>query len=223
MAIVPVEIYIILFVVQFLTAHKMIPIEACEPYFQYVRRYAELDAETEQLVASQLSQITFPAKHIILREGGISNKVYFVVSGTARSYYTDFSGNTVTWLFHFNNNFSIGRNVFIVDYRAFLTGKPSSIAIETISEVNALVFTKEAVNYLMEKSLKYEIWMRKLNEVVYLYLFDRAFTLLTMSAKDRYQKLLKEESHLLQMFPNYYIASYLGIAPQSLSRIRTLH
>ena len=201
----------------------MIPIDACEPYFEYARKHIELDPDTMQLVASQLSEITFPQKHIILPEGGICNKVFFVVSGTARSYYTDFSGMTVTWSFHFNNEFSIGRNVFAVDYRAFLTNKPSSIAIETLSEVSALVFTKEAINYLMEKSLKYEIWMRKLNENAYVYMSDRAFSLLTMSATERYQKLLNEEPHLMQMFSNYYIASYIGIAPQSLSRIRTHH
>ena len=201
----------------------MIPIDACEPYFEYVRKYVELDPETMRLTASQVNEVTFPQKHIILSEGGPCNKVYFVVSGTARSYYTDFSGMTVTWSFHFNNDLSLIRNVFVTDYRAFLTDKPSSIAVETLSEVNALVFTKEAVNYLMEKSLKYEIWMRKLNEMAYMSMFDRAFSLLTMSATERYHKLLNEEPHLMQMFSNYYIASYLGIAPQSLSRIRTQH
>jgi len=201
----------------------MIPVEACEPYFEYVQKYSELDSETKKLIASQISEITFPKKHIILADGSSCNKVYFIVSGTARSYYTDFSGITVTWAFHFNNNRSVIRNVFVTDYRAFLTGQPSSIAIETVSEVTALVFTKEAVNYLMEKSLKYEIWMRKLNENAYITMYGRAFTLLTMSATERYCKLIEDEPHLVQMFSNHYIASYLGIAPQSLSRIRTQH
>lgn len=201
----------------------MIPVDACKPYFDHARRYSELTDETMQLVASQVSEITLPQKHIILAEGDICNKVHFIVSGTARSYYTDFSGTTVTWSFHFNNDRSIGRNVFAVDYRAFLTGKPSSVAIETLSEVKAIVFTKEAINYLLEKSMQFEIWMRKMGESAYVYMYDRAFTLLTMSATERYRKLLEDESHLLQMFSNYYIASYIGIAPQSLSRIRTTH
>ncbi|MEX6689889.1 Crp/Fnr family transcriptional regulator [Danxiaibacter flavus] len=201
----------------------MIPIDACEPYFEYVRKYTELDAEAMQLIASQISEVTFPKKHIILPENSACNKVYFIVSGTARSYYTDFSGITVTWSFHFNNSRSVIRNVFAVDYRAFITNKPSSISIETLSEVKAFVFTKEAVSSMMERSLKYEIWMRKLNENAYVSMFDRAFTLLTMSATERYSKLVEEEPHLLQMFSNHYIASYLGIAPQSLSRIRSQH
>jgi CRP-like cAMP-binding protein len=126
----------------------------------------------------------------------------------------------VTWSFHFNNNLSLIRNVFATDYRAFLTNTPSSIAIETCTDLKALVFTKEAALYLMEKSLQYEIWTRKLDEMAYVSMFDRAFALLTMTATERYNKLLKDESHLMQMFSNHYIASYLGIAPQSLSRIR---
>jgi CRP-like cAMP-binding protein len=198
----------------------MVPVDVCEPYFEFLRKYVDLDLETEQLIASQISHVSFPHKHVILSEGGVCNKVYFILSGTARSYYTDYTGITVTWSFHFNNNLSLIRNVFVTDYRAFLTNKPSSIAIETYTEVTALVFTQESIAYLMEKSLKYEVWMRKLNEMAYISMFDRAFALLTMSATQRYHKLLQDESHLIQMFSNHYIASYLGIAPQSLSRIR---
>jgi len=201
----------------------MLTVEACQPFFDYVAKFYEFNSETKQLVASQLTEVTFPQKHIIQPEGVICNKTHFIISGTARSYYTDFSGMTVTWAFHFNNSESVIRNVFVTDYRAFLTNKPATIAIETLSEVNALVFSKEAVNYLTEHSLQYEIWMRKLNERAYVTMFDRAFTLLTMSATERYNKLLNDEPHLMQMFSNYYIASYLGIAPQSLSRIRSQH
>ena len=201
----------------------MVPIDVCEPFFKYMRKYVELDADTMQLIALQMSEISFPQKHIILVEGGMCNKIYFIVSGTARSYYIDVSGMTVTWSFFFNNNKSIGRNLFALDGRAYLRNEPSSIAIEALSDVSTLVFTKEALSQLMEKSLKYEIWMRKLTENAYVGMYDRAFTILTMSATERYHKVLKDEPHLMQMFSNYYIASFLGIAPQFLSRIRSQH
>jgi len=201
----------------------MIQVDTCEPFFEFMRKSVELDSNTRQLIAAHTSEITFPQKEIILSERAICNKAYFVVSGTARSYYTDSSGVTITWSFHFNTQASISKNLFAVDYRAFLTNQPSSIAIETLSPLSVLVFSREAVNYLMEKSLVFERWMRKLDETAYMHMYDRAFTLLTMSATERYHKLLNEEPHLMQMFSNYYIASYLGIAPQSLSRIRSQH
>jgi CRP-like cAMP-binding protein len=197
--------------------------ETCEPFFKYMRKYVDLDPDTMDLVAAHSGELTIPPRHIILHEDSLSDKVHFIVSGTARSYYTDFSGKTVTWSFHFNNEASNSRNLFAVDYRAFLNNQPSSVTIETLSEVNAITFSKAQVNYLIDKSFIYERWMRKLNESAFMQMYDRAFTLLTMAATERYNKLVKEEPHLLQMFSNYYVASYLGIAPQSLSRIRSQH
>jgi CRP-like cAMP-binding protein len=188
-----------------------------------MRKFVEPDAGTMQLIAAHTSEVTLPEKHLLLLEGSPCDKIYFIISGLGRSYYTDFSGKTITWNFHFNTAESTSKNLFATDYRAFLNNKLSSVAIETLSEVNALLFTKAEVNYLIEKSFTYERWMRKLNETAFMNMYDRAFTLLTMAAADRYNKLVKEESHLLQMFSNYYIASYLGIAPQSLSRIRSQH
>jgi len=201
----------------------MLPVDTCEPYFEYMRKSVDVDSEMMELIASQLTEVSFQQKDILIHEGGICNKIYFLVSGTARSYYTDVSGSTVTWAFHFNDSLSVIRNVFATDYRAFLTNKPASITIEALSGITALVFSKEAITHLMGKSLKYEIWQRKINEKAFVTMFDRAFTLLTMSAKERYCKLVADEPHLMQMFSNYYIASYLGIAPQSLSRIRNQH
>lgn len=199
----------------------MTSIEACEPFFAYMRKSVELDSELMELVAAHLNEVSFPPKHIILPEGSHCNKIHFIISGTGRSYYTDPNGVTVTWAFLFNTTESVTRNLFAVDYRSFLTRNPATISIETLTEVHALEFTREKLGQLMTESSKYESFMRKLNERAYLGMFDRAFALLTMSATDRYCKMVKDESHLIQMFSNYYIASYLGIAPQSLSRIRS--
>jgi hypothetical protein len=98
----------------------MIPVDTCEPFFKNMRMDIELNDDIMQLIASHMSEMTFPQKHILLREGYICNKIYFIVAGTARSYYTDVSGMTITWSFHFNNNKSITRNLFAVDYRGFL-------------------------------------------------------------------------------------------------------
>src|SRR5215470_8518171 len=127
----------------------MIPVDTCEPFFEYMRQTVEPDSVTQQLIASHVTAITFPPKHIILAQGAACNKVFFVVSGKARSYYIDVSGVTVTWSFYFNNDKSTNRNLFALDGRAYLTGQLSSIAIEALSDVSALVFTKEALSYLM--------------------------------------------------------------------------
>jgi CRP-like cAMP-binding protein len=198
----------------------MIDADFCEPFLDYMRKYVELTEDDVQMIAANAREVNFPKKHTFLQQGVPCNKVYFVVSGEARSYYTDFTGKTITWSFHFNTPASISKNLFAVDYRSFLNGQDSVITIETLSDFKALVFTKAEVHELILKLSAYERWMRKLNENAFMHTYDRVFTLLTMTASERYEKLLKEEPHLLQMFSSYYIASYLGIAPQSLSRIR---
>ncbi len=198
----------------------MINSDFCEPFLDYMRTFVELDAHAIEMIAANAKEVILPKKHTILYEGHNSDKVHFMVSGEARSFYTDFTGKTITWSFHFNTPKSISKNLFAVDYRSFLSNENSSISIETLTEVKALVFTREQVTYLIENLPVYERWMRKLNEKAFLHTYDRVFTLLTMTASERYEKLLKDESYLLQMFSSYYIASYLGIAPQSLSRIR---
>lgn len=198
----------------------MIDSEFCEPFLEYMRRYVTLDDNAIKMIAENAKEVTLPKKHSLLHEGQNCDKVYFIVSGEARSFYTDYTGKTITWSFHFNNSHSISKNLFAIDYRSFLSNENSSLSIETLTETKALVFTREQVTYLIENLFVYERWMRKLNENAFMHTYDRVFTLLTMTASARYERLLKDEAHLLQMFSNYYIASYLGIAPQSLSRIR---
>ena len=124
-------------------------------------------------------RLLFHQSILFYRKAVIVTRFILLFQAQQDPYYIDPSGVTVTWAFLFNNSKSIGRNLFAVDYRAFLTNTPSSIAIETLSEVHAIIFTREELNYLMENSPQYETFMRKLNERAYLGMFDRAFTLLT--------------------------------------------
>lgn len=71
----------------------------CEPFFDYMRRSVQLDFEVMQQIAENSKEIIFPKGHIILEEGTSSDKVYFLVSGYARSFYTDFIGKTIIWHF----------------------------------------------------------------------------------------------------------------------------
>jgi len=191
-----------------------------QPFLDFMSKTVELDQETIGLIAANCREVTIGKKQFILREREKCNKVLFLVSGTAKSYYTDEYGKTSTWMFHFNDRNSNPKNLFLVDYKSFLGGQHSSISIESVTELKAILFTKEQVNFLLSHSLVYARWTSKLNESAFVITYDRVFTLLTLSAKARYEKLLTEEPYLLQLFSNYDIASYLGIAPQSLSRIR---
>lgn len=192
----------------------------CAPFLEYMSIDATIDEGTAELITANCREIEFPKGHILLQEGNKCKHFHFIVSGQARAFYTDSAGKTITWMFHFNDSASHTKNLFPIDYKSFLTRGPATLNIEALTAVKVIQFSKEEVDRLFEHSIIFERWMRKTNEKAFIVVYDRVFTLLTMSAAQRYRKLLKDEVHLLQRFSNYYIASYLGVAPPSLSRVR---
>lgn len=180
----------------------------------------KLNEKTKLLIADNCRLVKYPKGRRLLETGTKSKYVYFILEGECISYFTDFKGKTITWFLHFNTVESTAKNIFAVDYRSFLSRQPATLSIDTLTPVTAIRFSAEQVQYLITQSPIVERWLRLLNEKVFIQVYDRINTLLTLSAPERYQKFLQDEPHLLHMFPNYLIASYLNVAPQSLSRIK---
>lgn len=189
-------------------------------FVEYLSTITDLDSEALALVYAHTKIVSFSKGQIISAAGEACKYAYFILSGEARSYYADFSGKTITWKFHFNEPVSNVKNLIIVDYKSFLNGEAASLTSETLTNVMAIQISKADLNFVLDHSIACERAMRKVSDQSFIVAYDRVFTLLTMSASLRYDKLLREEAHLLKMFSNHYIASYLGITPQSLSRIR---
>lgn len=192
----------------------------CTPYLDYVSRDIVLDEETKKLIVQNCQLVKFAKGEQLLKIGNVCKYVYFIVAGECISYLTDFNGKRTTWFFHFNKPESNVKNVFAVDYKSFLLQQPATLSIRTLSAVTAIRFSFATVNTLIVQSPAIEKWLRLVNERAFIHIYDRINTLFTLSATDRYQKLLKEEPFLLHMFSNYLIASYLHVAPPSLSRIK---
>jgi len=179
-----------------------------------------LDDSAVEIILNNCRDVLIPKGHIIFNEGEIAKYAYFIVSGKARSYYTDYAGKTITWSFHFNEIQSDFKNLFIVDYKSFLTQTPGTMSIEALTDIRAIRIGQPGLDARFGHFPVLEKCLRKLNEYSFTLAYDRIFNLLTMSATDRYSKLLRNEPYLLQMFNDKYLASYIGVEPQSLSRIR---
>lgn len=192
----------------------------CAPFLTYVSRDIVLDEATKTLITQNCQLVKFAKGEQLLNIGNVCQYVYFIIKGECVSNLTDFNGKRITWFFHFNRPESTVKNVFAVDYKSFLLRQPATLSIETLSAVIAIRFSFESVNNLIVQSPAVEKWLRLVNERAFIHIYDRTNTLLTLPATDRYQKLLKEEPFLLNMFSNYLIASYLHVAPPSLSRIK---
>ena len=183
-------------------------------------QFVSLSKINHDLFRSKLRTKKFAKGELILLQGNICKQVLFITKGLARSYFTDFTGKTFTWYFHFNDRDANFENFFAIDFQSFLTQTPSMITIEALSEVEGVVLEFKDAIALQPMHSDFEKQSKLITEQAYITTHNRSLSLLTLSASLRYELLLANEPYLLNKFANHYIASYLGVTPQSLSRIR---
>lgn len=149
----------------------------------------------------------------IVRLGEIPSKMYMLRSGVIRCYLSTESGK------EFNKSFYLPIS-FVASLTALIKGKPSLFVFETITECKLyeIDYNKFASLCKKHQSLN-ELYSRVL-EKVYMKYENRLVELISLNAKDRYLKLLSQVPNVNELIPQFHIASYLGITPVQLSRIR---
>lgn len=155
---------------------------------------------------------TFKKGELILGIGERMNKVYYILDGLARSYYIDNNGNDVTKAFLCEYNFCI--------LESFFTNEPSCQSFEAIENMTVLEYNADELKTMIfaVPELK-ELYIKMLeNTIVYKMRRESSFQL--ESAAERYLNLKKLLPNIEDRVKQSYIASYLGITPVSLSRIR---
>ena len=162
--------------------------------------------------SSKLERVTFSKKEIILSKNQTENYLSFVESGILRMFVPK-PENDITFGFVFKNS-------FISAYDSFLTQAPCEYSIEALSPTIIWRLTFNDLNDIYQKtSIGNEIG-RKCAENLFLIKSKRELSLLTHSAEERYLNLFCERPELIKQIPLKYIASYIGVTPQALSRIR---
>ncbi len=156
-------------------------------------------------------KIEFEKDDIILDIGEPMEKVYLILTGIARSYYLDINGNDVTKIFISEMSFCLGES--------FLTKENSIQGFEALENITALEFcADELKKYLFLPELK-EVYIKILEKTL-LYKMRRESYFQLKSATERYLDFKREFPDIEKRVNQSYIASYLGITPVSLSRIR---
>lgn len=150
----------------------------------------------------------------LIREGQICKKLYFVHQG-AVSIFILSDGNEHV------KDFSLS-NKFITSYTSFQTEKPSSIYLRAERDCELTSWNKSFLNSLMQNNIQWIAFAKNMADYLFMRKEKREISLLLDSAETRYLNFLKEYPQASQVFPQYLIASYLGIKPQSLSRIRKI-
>ena len=153
-----------------------------------------------------------PPKTTLLFEGEVSNKIFFVNRGVLRLWNNN-DGKDITFQFFFENQ-------MVSSFESFYLEKPSLFSIESIENTSMIVLNKENLDLL---KLKYPSLNAYITQHICERFMDYTKFLLSQikeSPEERYKSLLRDNPQIIDRIPNYYIASYLGITPVSLSRIR---
>jgi CRP-like cAMP-binding protein len=153
-----------------------------------------------------------PSKTILLREGEISTRFYFIKKGCLRMWFNK-EGKDITLQFFFE-----GQGVASID--SLLSNQPSMFTIESIEPSILLSLTKENFDLLYQfypeiKDGFQEILLQRFRNYAGLFL-----SRIKDTPKERYEDLIRNHPEIIKRVPQHYIASFLGITPISLSRIR---
>lgn len=162
--------------------------------------------------ASKLVRRSFNKKTLLLKTGQTEQYLSFIEKGAAR-FYIDREARELTFAFAFANG-------FVSAYDSFLTQLPSGYHIETLTETVLWRLTYEDLQTVYRQTAVGNAIGRYAGEALFLKKSRRELSLLNETAEQRYLNLFTEQPELLQKIPLKYIASYIGITPQALSRIR---
>ncbi|SHL39043.1 cAMP-binding domain of CRP or a regulatory subunit of cAMP-dependent protein kinases [Chitinophaga jiangningensis] len=168
-----------------------------------------------QKYLDRLEQLEVPAKTILLREGDISRRAFFVDKGCLRVWFNH-HGRDITCQFMVE-----GQVVSIAD--SFRTGTPSSFTIEAIEPTSLRAVHRQDYDALMADLGQDNAFLHEMLNITFerqLHYMRELWSFIRDTPQERYQNLLRDRPQLVQRVPQHYIASYLGITPVHLSRIR---
>lgn len=182
--------------------------------FQHFNKYIALSSEEFEICKPMFKYRKFRKHQYILQNGEISRLETFVLSGCTRTYEVDDSGQEHIIQFGL-------QTWWVGDLHSFLTNSPSRYNIDCLEPTEVLQIPRTDLELLYNHVPRLERFFRILVQKAYVAAIDRIYSNLSKTAPIRYQEFIAKYPEIEQHVPNHQIASYLGITPQSLSRIRS--
>jgi CRP-like cAMP-binding protein len=179
-----------------------------------ISRYVAFSQEELDIFNSLLAYKKIPKKTIMLREGEMCDFEAFVVKGCVRKYFIDANGLEVILQFGIENAWVSDISFSIYE------DKPSQVFIETLEDCEFLVFTPETKEQLFEKAPRFERAFRILMQRNLSVTQHRLFNTIAKTAMEKYVDFLELYPTIPQRVAQHHIASYLGISPEFLSKVR---
>lgn len=184
-----------------------------ELILQNVSRHITLTPEETEYFTSLLKQRTLKKKQFLLHAGDVCRFEAFVTSGCLRTYEIDQKGQEHIIQFAFEDWWT-------GDMASFVTGQPATYTIDALEDSTVLLIEKPLLEQLYAKVPKFERFFRILLQNAFVALQRRISGNLLLTAEERYHDFQTRYPHFEQRLSLRQIAAYLGITPESLSRIR---
>ena len=183
---------------------------------EIISNYIDLERQDIDLIKS-LFKYEFVTKGTFLIETGKqADRVFFILSGYLKYFkILDFTEELVIHLYAPNN--------FATSINGFFLGKKSEETLQTITDCEFLYISKSDLEKLYSTDCKWQTFGRKLMESFLIEKEERIIDQLSLTAQEKYQNLIKNQPNIIQNVPVKDIASFIGIQPQSLSRIRKMN
>ncbi|MBL7806917.1 MAG: Crp/Fnr family transcriptional regulator [Saprospiraceae bacterium] len=177
-----------------------------------VEQFIRLDPQEKALFESAFSYREMPKKFTLVKYGQITRELYFINKGLLRLYY-DKNGEEIT-------GYIFREGLFASSLESLLRQSPSIQYLETLENCELLVMRLDQLEELYRTVPKINIMTRKIAEQRFINSQMILSSFLLDTPEERYQKFVEHHSDLLLRVPHHIIASYLGITPVSMSRIR---
>lgn len=173
----------------------------------------EISADEETTILAAFEPTSVKKKKDVLVPGEVCKYIYFITAGGMRSYFVDAKGVEHIYQIRLDNS-------WISDLESFFSQRPSKYYLEALEDTQLLRISFDRLEKLYSEVPSLERYFRILFQKAYINALERLNATMWESADERYNDLLREHKDIFQRVPLVYIASYLGITPESLSRIR---
>lgn len=186
-----------------------------DPFDQFmdlIGNYVKLDADERAFLQEHIPMVQYSKGDMILTEGKVARTIYFVVQGCVRLFYNS-NGNDRTAFFYTEGKFICAGESYTFDV-------PARENFQALEDSVIMHFSKDLNEKLLAHSPKFEVLARIATEDELITCQRVIASFVSKSAEERYVELMEQHADLFQRAPQQYIASYLGVSPETLSRIK---
>jgi CRP-like cAMP-binding protein len=179
---------------------------------QTLRQIVTLDLDEEQLLKTIFNEMHLKKGDFFLKAGEINNRLGFVNKGLIRYFvYKNDDESTIEFT---------SEGEFIAEYQSFLDNSEAIQYIQAIEDTTLLVTDNDGIQQLYNTTKNGNLIGRLVIEYRYNHLMKQLLSIYMHDPEQRYRNFIKVYPDLIQRVPQYYVASYVGVKPESLSRIR---